>query len=160
MSAYCRIRSIFYCILSFETLNTRQTRSQPHKDSSYWKLSSSSSKGKTFDQRKEEGQRWVVTNPSHKSQSTSSQSRSAAIASPIDSSCCLIHFHHIVATLWRLMGFFYLAIGLAQDSRGADVDLSTFKGKVIIVVNVASKWSPIHLLYSLSGFWVWSFFIQ
>lgn len=27
-----------------------------------------------------------------------------------------------------------------QDARGKDVNLSTYKGKVIIVVNVASKW--------------------
>lgn len=27
-----------------------------------------------------------------------------------------------------------------QDSRGKDVDLSVYKGKVLLVVNVASKW--------------------
>lgn len=53
---------------------------------------------------------------------------------------------HHVATLWKL-------IGLAQDSRGADVDLSTFKGKTIIVVNVASKWSPLFHLSQFVGFW-------
>jgi len=31
--------------------------------------------------------------------------------------------------------FFFL-----QDAKGRDVNLSTYKGKVIIVVNVASKW--------------------
>lgn len=31
-------------------------------------------------------------------------------------------------------------LGFVQDSRGKDVDLSIYKGKVLLVVNVASKW--------------------
>jgi hypothetical protein len=31
-----------------------------------------------------------------------------------------------------------------QDARGNDVDLSIFKGKVLLVVNVASKWYQIY----------------
>ena len=27
-----------------------------------------------------------------------------------------------------------------QDARGNDVDFSTYKGKVLLIVNVASKW--------------------
>lgn len=27
-----------------------------------------------------------------------------------------------------------------QDARGVDVDLSTYKGKVLLIVNVASQW--------------------
>lgn len=27
-----------------------------------------------------------------------------------------------------------------QDARGNDVDLSTYKGKVLLIVNVASQW--------------------
>ncbi|KAJ0052662.1 hypothetical protein Pint_03372 [Pistacia integerrima] len=41
-----------------------------------------------------------------------------------------------------------------KDSRGKDVDLSIYKGKVLLVVNVASKWysfSPLFFL-SASGF--------
>jgi glutathione peroxidase-family protein len=27
-----------------------------------------------------------------------------------------------------------------QDAKGNDVDLSTYKGKVLLIINVASKW--------------------
>lgn len=38
--------------------------------------------------------------------------------------------------------FIYLIIiiGHSQDARGHEVDLSTYKGKVLLIVNVASKW--------------------
>lgn len=29
---------------------------------------------------------------------------------------------------------------LVQDAKGNDVDLSVYKGKVLLIVNVASKW--------------------
>lgn len=29
-----------------------------------------------------------------------------------------------------------------QDAKGNDVDLSTYKGKVLLIVNVASRWYP------------------
>lgn len=29
---------------------------------------------------------------------------------------------------------------LMQDAKGNDVDLSTYKGKVLLIVNVASQW--------------------
>jgi glutathione peroxidase len=30
--------------------------------------------------------------------------------------------------------------GTKQDASGKDVDLSTYKGKVLLIVNVASQW--------------------
>jgi hypothetical protein len=38
-----------------------------------------------------------------------------------------------------------------QDAKGNDVDLSTYKGKVLLIVNVASKW------YSSSGLFFFFF---
>ncbi|KAI3967187.1 hypothetical protein MKX01_042772 [Papaver californicum] len=38
-----------------------------------------------------------------------------------------------------------------KDARGNDVDLSTYKGKVLLIVNVASQWDvSISFSYSLS----------
>lgn len=34
---------------------------------------------------------------------------------------------------------------LVQDAKGSDVDLSVYKGKVLLIVNVASKWYPSHI---------------
>lgn len=39
---------------------------------------------------------------------------------------------------------------VVQDSRGKDVDLSIYKGKVLLVVNVASKW--LFLLFFVFSF--------
>lgn len=42
--------------------------------------------------------------------------------------------------------------GLEQDSKGKDVDLSIYKGKVLLIVNVASKW------FVSFSFWVFFLF--
>lgn len=34
---------------------------------------------------------------------------------------------------------------LVQDAKGSVVDLSVYKGKVLLIVNVASKWYPSHI---------------
>jgi len=36
-----------------------------------------------------------------------------------------------------------------QDAKGNDVDLSTYKGKVLLIVNVASKWYYASALFFL-----------
>lgn len=36
--------------------------------------------------------------------------------------------------------FCNLDVLLLQDARGNDVNLSTYKGKVLLIVNVASQW--------------------
>uniref|UniRef100_A0A2P2K6Z2 Glutathione peroxidase n=1 Tax=Rhizophora mucronata TaxID=61149 RepID=A0A2P2K6Z2_RHIMU len=47
-----------------------------------------------------------------------------------------------------------------KDSRGRDVDLGNYKGKVLLVVNVASKWSfPFHLLAFLFSLGFFFFFL-
>lgn len=50
-----------------------------------------------------------------------------------------------------------------QDIQGNDVSLSKYSGKVVLIVNVASKWYPKHcsfLFFSffLCGFWLSFFF--
>jgi hypothetical protein len=35
-----------------------------------------------------------------------------------------------------------LSYDILQDGKGNDVDLATYKGKVLLIVNVASKWYP------------------
>lgn len=38
-----------------------------------------------------------------------------------------------------------LAVYVLQDAKGNDVDLNIYKGKVLIIVNVASKWYIQHI---------------
>lgn len=56
--------------------------------------------------------------------------------------------------VWDLSFFF----GGVQDYKAKDVDLSVYKGKVLLVVNVASKWFfPLFSLCLIcSLFWVWT----
>ncbi|KAJ0808346.1 putative glutathione peroxidase, Thioredoxin-like superfamily [Helianthus annuus] len=42
-----------------------------------------------------------------------------------------------------------------KDAKGKDVDLSIYKGKVVLIVNVASKWL---FLFLCLVFWVFFFF--
>ncbi|KVI12493.1 Glutathione peroxidase [Cynara cardunculus var. scolymus] len=51
----------------------------------------------------------------------------------------LFHFTHTDFTLFLFMDFGFYCVKTAQDSKGKDVDLSIYKGKVLLVVNVASK---------------------
>lgn len=55
---------------------------------------------------------------------------------------CLVIFHRSHVFLWSLWVWI-------QDARGQDVDLSIYKGKVLLVVNVASKWFSLFLATSL-----------
>lgn len=40
----------------------------------------------------------------------------------------------------RFCGNFNNCVNILQDAKGKDADLSVYKGKVLLVVNVASKW--------------------
>ena len=51
----------------------------------------------------------------------------------------------IFFALLHVIVFLYL-----QDARGNDVDLSQYKGKVLLIVNVASQWYvETHIFYIL-----------
>lgn len=44
---------------------------------------------------------------------------------------------------------------LLQDNTGKDLDLGIYKGKVLLVVNVASKWYVLCLATSLGSGLLW-----
>lgn len=52
------------------------------------------------------------------------------------------HLTTTVLFIYIFKTFFFLfsSIPILQDGMGNDVDLATYKGKVLLIVNVASKW--------------------
>ena len=46
------------------------------------------------------------------------------------------HYHYYVVNMLKHSHW----LCLAQDAKGRDLDLRIYKGKVLLVVNVASKW--------------------
>jgi len=50
-----------------------------------------------------------------------------------------------MANLQRECNDGFLLAASVQDVSGKDVDLSTYKGKLLLIVNVASQWYENHL---------------
>ena len=57
-------------------------------------------------------------------------------------------------SVWNFLGLkkvCFLFTVSVQDSKGNDVDLSIYKGKVLLIVNVASKWYFVFLISKITG---------
>lgn len=79
--------------------------------------------------------KWVHLLPSQKHPSTNSPSRF------VFSSLSIRLISFFGGIFWFFFFFFHFIFGdFEQDSKGKDVNLDCYKGKVLLVVNVASKW--------------------
>lgn len=61
----------------------------------------------------------------------------------------LCMFHLSKTRSYIFMGFFSVNHFHSQDAKGNDVGLSTYKGKVLLIVNVASKWYILLMCFTL-----------